>query len=66
MLQYLRTMVGCQNWLCRCNYTTGELELLSIVEILKEFQNIFLSQYIIVHTDHKKMLYKNLSIKSPR
>jgi hypothetical protein len=42
-------------------YTTGEQELLSIVETLKEFCNILLGQRIIVHTDHKNIVYGNLS-----
>ena len=43
------------------NYTVGEQELLSIVETLKEFRNILLGQKVIVHTDHKNILYGNLS-----
>ena len=42
-------------------YTTGEQELLSIVETLKEFKNILLGQKLIVHTDHKNLLYNKLS-----
>jgi hypothetical protein len=42
-------------------YTTGEQELLSIVETLKEFKNILLGQQLVVHTDHKNILYGNLS-----
>ena len=46
------------------NYTTGEQELLSIVETLKEFKNILFGQKVIVHTDHLNLLYNKLP--SPR
>ena len=42
-------------------YTTGEKELLSVVETLKEFKNILLGQRIIVHTDHMNIVYGHLS-----
>jgi len=42
-------------------YMTGEKELLSVVETLKEFQNILLGQQVIIHTDHKNIIYGNLS-----
>ena len=41
-------------------YTTGEQELLSIVETLKEFHNILLGQKLVVHTDHLNILYSKL------
>jgi hypothetical protein len=38
-------------------YTTGEQELLSIVETLKELRDILVGQQVIVHTDHLKILW---------
>jgi hypothetical protein len=42
-------------------YTTGEQELLSIVETLKDFRYLLLGQQVIVHTDHLNILYGKLS-----
>jgi hypothetical protein len=42
-------------------YTTGEQELLSIVEMLEEFRNILFGQRIVIHTDHQNILYNKLS-----
>lgn len=45
----------------QARYTTGEQELLSIVETLKEFQNILMGQQIVVHTDHLNLLYQKMA-----
>jgi hypothetical protein len=42
-------------------HTTGEKEVKSIVETLKEFRDILLGQQVIVHTDHLNILYSKLS-----
>ena len=53
---YSRKMNGAQR-----RYTTGEQELLSIVETLKEYRNILLGQKIIIHTDHQNILYNKMA-----
>ena len=42
-------------------YTTTERELLSIVETLKSYRNILLGHNIVVHTDHKNLVYKTFN-----
>ena len=42
-------------------YTTTERELLSIVETLKAYRNILLGYKIVVHTDHKNLVYKTFN-----
>ncbi len=42
-------------------YTSAEQELLSIVETLKEFQNILLRQQVIVNTDHLNLTHKQFN-----
>ena len=42
-------------------YTTTERELLSIVETLKAHRNILLGHEIVVHTDHKNLVYKTFN-----
>src|SRR5687767_2199537 len=42
-------------------YTTTERELLSVVEVLKEFRSILLGQQICVHTDYENLTYKKFN-----
>ena len=48
------------------NYTTCEKELLSVIEILKEFKNILFGYEINVHTDHKNLVHETLLMSSDR
>ena len=42
-------------------YTVTEKELISIIETLKEFRDIFLVQQLRRYTDHKKLPVNNLT-----
>ena len=48
------------------NYNITELELLSIVETLKEFEGMLWGQKIIVYTDHKNLTRDALGLNSKR
>jgi hypothetical protein len=55
-------------WSCTLNpaqtqYTTTEHELLSIVEVLKEFKIILWGHHIQVFTDHHNLMYKQFNTK---
>ena len=45
----------------QARYTTGEQELLGIVEMLKASKNILYRQRIVIYTDHFNLLYKKLA-----
>ncbi|KAH9102798.1 hypothetical protein AeMF1_020706 [Aphanomyces euteiches] len=43
------------------NYTVTEQEMLSIVELLKEYRNILLGRKIVIYTDHKNLSFTNFT-----
>ena len=53
---YSRKIIDDQKW-----YTVTERELLSIVETLKEFIMILLSQKLIIYTDNKNLTCKKIN-----
>jgi hypothetical protein len=63
-LGFVRAYVRARSWGCGSGrgltYTTGEQELLSIVETLKKFRDILLGQQVIVH-DLLNIFYGKLS-----
>ncbi len=47
-------------------YSVTEIELLAIVETLKEFKGMLWGQNIMVYTDHKNLTRDTLGLKSDR
>ena len=47
-------------------YTVTELELLSIVEVLKEFKGMLLGQKLTIYTDHQNLTRESLGSTSDR
>ena len=48
------------------NYTTMELELLSIVITLKDYKNILFGHGITIYTDHKNLIHETVLMSSER
>jgi hypothetical protein len=47
-------------------YSVTEIELLAIVETLKEFKGMLWGQQLIVHTDHQNLMQDALGLTSDR
>ncbi len=58
---FSRKLSGAQS-----KYTVTELELLAIVETLKEFKGMLWGQRLNVYTDHKKLTKDGLGLTSDR
>ena len=50
----------------QCKYSVTKIELLAIVEILKEFKGMLCGQPIKVYTDHKNLIRDALGLTSDR
>ena len=50
----------------QCKYTVTELELLSIVELLKEFKGMLLGQRVVIYTEHQNLIRDSLGSTSDR
>ena len=51
---------------CQKKYSVTEIELLAIVEVLKEFKGMLWGQQVKVYTDHKNLMQKALGYTSDR